>query len=81
MTATWTCCAIGAPEVVQKHVGWCLLPQAGVALGLALLAAERIPGAGETVLPLIIAATVVFELVGPATTWWHLREAGELRES
>ena len=68
----------GAPAVVQKHVGWCLLPQAGVALGLALLAAERIPAVGETVLPLVIAATVVFELVGPATTWWHLEQAGEL---
>jgi len=70
---------VGAPEVVRRHIGWCLLPQAGVALGLALLAAERVPQVGETVLPLVIAATVLFEVVGPATTWWHLEKAGELR--
>jgi len=68
----------GAPAVVRRRVGWCLLPQAGVALGLALLAAERLPAVGEIVLPLVIVATVVFELVGPATTWWHLDQAGEL---
>ena len=68
----------GAPDVVTRRVGWCLLPQAGVALGLALLAAERLPAAGEIILPLVIVATVVFELVGPATTWWHLDRAGEL---
>jgi Kef-type K+ transport system membrane component KefB len=70
--------AAGAPEVVQRHVGWCLLPQAGIALGLALLATDRLPQLADTLLPLVISATVVFELVGPATTWWHLDRAGEL---
>lgn len=70
--------AAGAPDVVRKHVGWCLLPQAGVALGMALLVSERMPAIGETVIPLVIAATVVFELVGPATTWWRLSSAGEI---
>lgn len=68
----------GAPPVITKHVGWCLLPQAGVALGLALLANEKLPRAGETILPLIIATTVVFELVGPLFTQRHVRLAGEI---
>lgn len=67
-----------APSVVQSHVGWCLLPQAGVALGLALLVSERLPKAGETILPLIIASTVVFEIIGPFITRRQLRKAGEL---
>lgn len=71
----------GAPAVVQKHLGWCLLPQAGVALGLALLAAERIPEVGERLLPMIIASTVLFEVVGPIFTQHHLRKAGETRRS
>jgi Kef-type K+ transport system membrane component KefB len=69
---------VNAPPVVQSHVGWCLLPQAGVALGLALLVSERLPKAGETVLPLIIASTVVFEIIGPFITRRQLRQAGEL---
>ena len=68
----------GAPEVVREHLGWCLLPQAGVALGLGLLAAERLPEIGERLLPLIIASTVVFEVVGPMVTRHRLRLAGEL---
>jgi Kef-type K+ transport system membrane component KefB len=68
----------GAPPVVQKHIGWCLLPQAGVALGLALLAAEQLPEIGERLLPLIIASTVIFEIVGPIITQHRLRLAGEV---
>jgi len=62
---------------VQQHIGWCLLPQAGVALGLALLAAEKIPEFGDRLLPLIIATTVVCEIVGPVFTQRHLRLAGQ----
>ena len=69
-----------APPVVRKHVGWCLLPQAGVALGMALLVSQRAPEFGQFILPLVIATTVVFELLGPLFTGWHLRRAGELHD-
>jgi Kef-type K+ transport system membrane component KefB len=69
---------VGAPPVVTSHIGWCLLPQAGVALGLALLVSERLPEIGNTIMPLIVATTVIFELVAPPITRWHLRKAGEL---
>lgn len=69
----------GAPPVISSHVGWCLLPQAGVALGMALLVSERLPEVGKMVMPLIVATTVIFELVGPPITRWHLRKAGELQ--
>ena len=75
LAARWA----NAPPVVKARVGWCLLPQAGVALGLALLVAERIPSTGEVILPLVIATTVVFEIVGPLVTRWHLRKAGEYK--
>ncbi|MBS3735446.1 MAG: cation:proton antiporter [Phycisphaerae bacterium] len=67
-----------APRVVRSHVGWCTLPQAGVALGFALLAREQMPEYGQAVLPLVIATTVLFEIVGPVIARWHLRGAGEL---
>lgn len=66
-----------APAVIKKHIGWCLLPQAGVALGLALLAAERFPEFCGNVLPLIVGTTIIFEFVGPMVTRWHLNKAGE----
>ena len=60
----------------RKRIGACLMPQAGVALGLALLATERLPEL-TYLLPLVIGATVVFELIGPPLTLIQLRRAGE----
>ena len=42
-----------------------LLPQAGVAMGMALLAAERYPAAAADLLAVAVAATIFFEIVGP----------------
>jgi len=67
-----------APDTIKKHIGWCLFPQAGVALGLALMAMERFPERGMIVLPLIVGTTIVFEIIGPVVTKWHLHKAGEL---
>ena len=67
-----------APKVVRSRVGWCLFPQAGITLGLALVVRERLPEVGAFILPIVIASAVVFELAGPVFTLWHLRRAGEL---
>ena len=67
----------GAEDAVARRIGWCLLPQAGVALGFALLAQQRMPDIGDTVLSLVIATTVLFEVLGPLLARWQLRRAGE----
>ena len=64
----------------RRHIGLCLMPQAGVALGLALVAVERVPEAGF-ILPLVIGATVLFELAGPPLTLIQLRRAGEVNHT
>ncbi len=66
----------GSSDNVRRRLGLCLMPQAGIALGLALVAAERIPEISY-VLPLVIAVTVIFELAGPPMTLMQLRKAGE----
>jgi Kef-type K+ transport system membrane component KefB len=67
-----------APQEVQSRIGWCILPQAGVALGFALLAQEQIPEYGNSILPLIIGTTILFEIFGPLIARWHLKKSGEL---
>lgn len=67
-----------APRAVRSHTGWCLLPQAGVALGLALIVSERYPEIGSQVLSIIVATTIIFELVGPLVTRYALHHAGEI---
>ncbi|MCP3906328.1 MAG: cation:proton antiporter [Planctomycetes bacterium] len=68
-----------ADRTVGRHVGWCLLPQAGVALGLGLLAADEFPEFGDRIVTLLIGTTVVFEILGPLATRIVLRMSGESR--
>jgi DNA ligase D-like protein (predicted 3'-phosphoesterase) len=58
----------GLPALERRWLGFGMLPQAGVALGLALLVEERFPEIGVDVLPIVVVSTVFFELVGPVLT-------------
>lgn len=55
-------------RATARWMGPALLPQAGVALGLALLAEEQLPEVGSEVVAIVVASTVVFELAGPLFT-------------
>ncbi|MBW1709763.1 MAG: cation:proton antiporter [Deltaproteobacteria bacterium] len=57
-----------ADPLFRRWMGMALLPQAGVALGMALLVIERRPDLGELILPVVISSTVVFEVIGPVFT-------------
>ena len=66
---------------VQKYLGITLLPQAGVALGMSLLAAERMPGTeGQLVRSVSLFAVLIYELFGPLLTKIALDKAGEIHE-
>ena len=64
---------------VTKYLGIALMPQAGVALGLSLTASNMIGGAaGQQVRTVIVATTVVYELIGPLAAKFALKHAGEI---
>lgn len=67
-----------AEPAVRRWMGVAMMPQAGVALGMALIAAARFPSQRTTVLSLVIASTVIFELAGPVLTRFALQQTGEL---
>ncbi len=60
----------------SRWIGVALLPQAGVAVGMALIAAQAFPEQGEVILTLTIGATVAFELIGPVMTVLAVRRVG-----
>jgi len=62
---------------VTKHLGITLLPQAGVALGMALTATVLTDGA--LVRNVVLFSVLVYELVGPALTKRSLLLAGEIK--
>ncbi len=75
----WTGGAIThAKPLMRRWMGIALMPQAGVALGMALVAIERRPDLGEIILPIVIASTVLFELIGPVLARTGLIHVGEV---
>jgi Kef-type K+ transport system membrane component KefB len=56
------------PAIERRWIGPALLPQAGVAVGMALVAGEAFPDWRDTILTVTVATTVVFELIGPPAT-------------
>lgn len=63
---------------VRKYIGFGLIPQAGVALGVALIAKASFPEVGNFIFTTIVTATIIFELTGPFATRFALRKAGEI---
>lgn len=66
-----------ANPAIRHWMGAALLPQAGVALGMTLLAVNRHPDLSETLLPVVIGSTVIFELAGPVLTRLALLRSGD----
>ena len=63
----------GVPPREAPWYGPALLPQAGVAVGMALVAGERFPEWASMIMALTVASTVVFEIVGPPLTLLAIR--------
>ena len=71
-------CLSRASHSIRRYMGLSLLPQAGVALGVALIAKESFPQVGEMIFSTIVATTIIYEIIGPSLTRFSLRKAGEV---
>ena len=69
---------------VKKYLGFALVPQAGVAIGLSTTAYKLFSEnpatqkAGALILAIILTSTLVYELVGPLAAKFALSKAGEI---
>lgn len=66
------------PNII-KYLGITLLPQAGVALGMAIKAIELGPD-GAIVRNITLFAVLIYEIVGPFLTKMALTKAGDIKE-
>ena len=65
------------PPAVRNWLGLALIPQAGVAIGLAALGARTLGGdMGQELQTIILASSVLYELVGPACAKLSLHLSG-----
>lgn len=69
-----------APKVVSKWLGLTLVPQEGVAIGLATSAAASLPEYGARIKTIVLCGVVIYELIGPIITKTALKKAGEITE-
>ena len=67
-----------ADSKITKYLGLSLMPQAGVAIGLSLLATQVVPEFGAQIRAIILCGTLIYELIGPAVTKLSLKKAGEI---
>jgi Kef-type K+ transport system membrane component KefB len=70
--------AVGCDRNIVKYLGVTLLPQAGVALGMAIKA-QQIGPEGAIVANITLFAVLIYELIGPLLTKIALHKAGEIQ--
>ncbi len=71
------CAAAGYPKTTRVWLGLSLVPQAGVAIGLAALGARTLGGeTGAALETVILAAGLLYELIGPACAKLALYKTG-----
>ncbi len=75
--AKLSCVLTKQPKPITNHLGITLLPQAGVALGMALTASTLADGALTR--NVVLFAVLIYELVGPALTKRSLLAVGEIQ--
>ena len=64
--AFWGCIIAGKSKEVRNYLGLALIPQAGVAIGLSALGARILGGEmGNALETIILASSVLYELIGP----------------
>ncbi|MEG2234349.1 MAG: cation:proton antiporter, partial [Oscillospiraceae bacterium] len=71
------CLTAGTDRATRNYLGIALVPQAGVAIGLAFLG-QRIlpPDIGSLLLTIILSSSVLYELIGPVSAKAALRLSG-----
>lgn len=69
------------PKAVRNYLGLALIPQAGVAIGLAFLGKRVLPDAmGNMLLTIILSSSVLYELIGPACAKIALIYSGSIKK-
>ena len=75
----WSACIAKCDSNVKKYLGITLLPQAGVALGMASIARAELGETGVMISNIVLFGVLIYELVGPLMTKIALTKAGDIQ--
>lgn len=77
--------AVKSDDNIKKYLGLALLPQAGVAIGMAQMVSSKFdevnPLLAKQVVTVVLCATLIYELFGPVITKFALTKAGEVQQA
>ena len=65
--------------IVQRYLGFSMLAQAGLAIGLILATSHRFPDLAPVVSTVVLAGVAIFEIIGPVSARFALGAAGEAK--
>lgn len=68
-----------ADKNVRKYLGIGLIPQAGVAIGLAMMCSSVVPEYANQITAVVVCGTIIYELIGPIVTKMMLVKIGEIK--
>lgn len=79
----WGSALAKAEPNVKKYLGITLLPQAGVAIGMAQVVSKsaELSSFSAQIVTVVLFATLIYELVGPVLTKIALMKAGEIEKA
>lgn len=76
------CAMVGTTKKIRNYLGLALIPQAGVAIGLAFLGKRTLPhNEGNMLLTIILSSSVLYELIGPAAAKVALFYSGTIKKN
>lgn len=75
-----SCRMVGCDEKTTKYLGYALLPQAGVALGMSVQAITLGTYEGRLIRNIVLFGVLIYELFGPMITKWALTQSGDIVE-
>lgn len=69
---------VGSSETIRKYLGWALLPQGGVSIGLSMIVSAQLPEYREEIVGLILFSVLIFEIIGPILAKISITKAKEI---
>ena len=72
--------AVNAEPTVQKYLGFALLPQGGVSIGLSIIVRQQLPDYSVAITTVILFSVFVYEISGPIFAKMALQKAGEFNK-
>lgn len=69
---------VKADETIRKYLGFALLPQGGISIGLLILVRQQLPQYAEMITTIIMFSILIYETSGPVFAQYALKKAGEI---